>query len=111
MTLSISKKRASGILFSRKVWRPLRGEVGRNQDAQTAMVLGEVEIFEGGECFRASASSLGATRYEEKLRQEIDLNWELEKIAGRRREKAERERRVAVAMACDRISYRANMKG
>jgi len=68
MTLSRSKNRALGIRFSRKVWRPLRGEVGRNQVAQTGTVLGAVEIFEGEFFFRASANSFGVTRYEERDR-------------------------------------------
>ena len=62
MTLSRSKNRALGIRFSRKVWRPLRGEVGKNQDAQTATVRGAVEILLGEFFLRASESSLGETR-------------------------------------------------
>jgi hypothetical protein len=48
--------------FSRKVCRPLRGEVGRNQDAQSGTVLGAVDIFDGEFFWRASESSLGVTR-------------------------------------------------
>jgi len=62
MTLSRSKNREPGMRFSRKVWRPLSGEVGRNQDAQTAIVLGAVDILEGEFFLRASESSLGVTR-------------------------------------------------
>jgi len=62
MTLSRSKNREPGIRFSRKVWRPLRGEGGRNQDAHNATVLGAVEILEGEFFARASESSLGVTR-------------------------------------------------
>lgn len=56
--------------FSRKVWSPLRGEVGRNHVAQRGTVRGEVEILDGGFFLRASDSSAGVTRYEEKERWE-----------------------------------------
>lgn len=62
LTLSRSKKREPGMRFSRKVCRPLRGEVGRNQDAQSGTVLGAVDIFDGEFFWRASESSLGVTR-------------------------------------------------
>jgi hypothetical protein len=62
MTLSRSKKRAVGIRFSRNVCRPLRGEVGRNQDAQTGTVRGAVEILLGEFFLSASESSFGETR-------------------------------------------------
>lgn len=68
MTLSRSKKRALGIRFSRKVCKPLRGELGKNHDAHTATVRGAVDIFEGEFFFRASESSNGVTRYEESER-------------------------------------------
>jgi hypothetical protein len=70
MTLSRSKKRDCGIRFSRKVCRPLRGEVGRNQDAQTATVRGAVEILLGLFFLRASESCFGVTRYEERERRD-----------------------------------------
>jgi hypothetical protein len=54
MTLSRSKKRELGIRFSRKVCRPLRPSLGRNQDAQTATVRGAVEILDGEFFFRAA---------------------------------------------------------
>lgn len=70
-TLSRSKKRLEGIRFSRKVWRPLRGEVGRNHVEQRATVRGDVEILEGGFFLRASESSEGVTRYDENDRWEV----------------------------------------
>lgn len=62
ITLSRSKNRALGIRFSRNVCRPLREEVGKNQEAQTGTVRGEVDILEGEFFFNASDSSCGVTR-------------------------------------------------
>jgi hypothetical protein len=62
MTLSRSKNRALGIRFSRKVCRPLRPSLGRNQVAQRGTVRGAVEILEGEFFFRAADSSEGVTR-------------------------------------------------
>lgn len=62
MTLSRSKNLEDGMRFSRKVSRPLRPSLGRNQDAQTATVRGAVEILDGEFFFKASWSSAGVTR-------------------------------------------------
>jgi len=72
-TLSRSKKRAFGMRFSRKVCRPLRPSLGRNQLAQRGTVFGAVEILLGEFFFSASDSSAGVTRYEEKEREDAIL--------------------------------------
>lgn len=54
MTLSRSKNLEDGMRFSRKVSRPLRLSLGRNQDAQTATVRGAVEILDGEFFLRAA---------------------------------------------------------
>ena len=69
ITLSRSKKRALGIRLWRNVSRPLSGELGRNQVAQTGTVLGSVEILLGGFFLRDSWSSFGETRYEDRVRE------------------------------------------
>lgn len=61
-TLSRSKKRALGMRFSRKVCRPLRPSLGRNQVAQRGTVFGAVEILLGEFFFSDSESSAGVTR-------------------------------------------------
>jgi len=73
ITLSRSKNRALGILFSRNVCRPLSGELGKNQVAQTGTVRGEVEILLGEFFLRACWSSSGETRYEERAREDAIL--------------------------------------
>ena len=54
MILSRSKKRAEGMRFSRNVWRPLRGDVGRNHVAHRATVRGAVDILDGEFFLRAA---------------------------------------------------------
>ncbi len=86
--------------FSRKVSRPLRPSLGRNHDAQTATVLGAVEILDGEFFLRASESSAGVTRYEERERWEVMVN-RVEALKGEKvlKLRAWRPRRAA-AMAC-----------
>lgn len=68
MALSKSKNRALGMRCSRNVWMPLRSSFGRNHDAQRGITRGSVLIGDGGFFLRASWSSLGETRYEERFR-------------------------------------------
>lgn len=44
------------------------GSLGRNHDAQSGITRGSVDMGEGGFFLRASLSSVGETRYEEKDR-------------------------------------------
>jgi len=88
--------------FSRKVCSPLRGEVGRNHVEQRGTVRGEVEILEGGFFLRASESSAGVTRYDEKGRWvAIVLCLNVEERCCRGRAVARRKRRDAAILAGD----------
>ena len=84
----------------RKESMPVRpsGSFGMNHAAHSGITRGEVEILVGGFFFRASLSSLGVTRYEEKEIWRVPGRWD--DIAGRNKRD---ERMAAKAMILRRV--------